>query len=173
VADGYRIRKGLVKSCGCFKVDVCRIEKTKHHLCEDRLYKTWTGMKSRCYNPNSEYFHRYGGRGITMCNEWTDDFMAFYNWAIANGWDENKSRTEQTIDRINNELGYQPDNCRFASCKLQANNRSNNCLIAYNGTTHTAAEWGRITKMKGSKIRKRMVSGWDIAKSLGLERGEK
>lgn len=90
-----------------------------------RLYKTWCNMKSRCYNKNTKAYKDYGGRGITICPEWLESFDNFKEWAYKNGWDENKDRNEQSIDRINNDGNYEPSNCRFTDVHTQANNRRN------------------------------------------------
>lgn len=90
-----------------------------------RLHIVWRSMNQRCYNPNKKSYPRYGGRGITVCDEWRNDFQAFYEWAIANGYDENADRYQCTIDRIDNDKGYSPDNCRWVDMKVQNNNKSN------------------------------------------------
>ena len=90
------------------------------------LYSIWRGMKTRCFNPNTPFYKHYGGRGITVCEEWTDSengFQNFAKWAIANGWDENKSRIEQSIDRINVNGNYEPNNCRWVNMKIQRENQ--------------------------------------------------
>lgn len=81
-------------------------------------------MKQRCCNPLNKNYFRYGGRGITVCNEWMHDFQAFYKWAIENGYDENAATGQCTIDRIDNEKGYSPDNCRFVTIQEQQRNKS-------------------------------------------------
>lgn len=119
------LRNGLVNSCGCLRVDSNKKRFTKHGRRESRLYCVWIDMKKRCYNPSTHNYHRYGGRGITICDEWLHNFEAFYDWAIANGYDETAPRGQCTIDRIDNDKGYSPDNCRWVDAKTQNNNKSN------------------------------------------------
>lgn len=109
---------GTVKSCG--KAD-CPHHKSlisTHGLSKDRIYRIWSGMKERCYNQNSHAWKTYGGRGIDICDEWKEDVFAFRDWALSHGYADNLS-----IDRIDNDKGYSPDNCRWADAKTQANNQ--------------------------------------------------
>lgn len=114
-----------VKSCGCYRKSKAKHLKMTHGLSVDsktgkrsRLYNTWKKMKQKCFNPNDPKYPDYGGRGVTMCNDWKDDFPSFHNWALLNGYSD-----ELSIDRINNDGHYEPDNCRWADDKTQANNR--------------------------------------------------
>lgn len=107
-----------------------------HGMTETRLYRTWCGIKDRCYNPNVEHYNRYGGRGIKVCDSWKESFEAFRDWAISAGYDEAKTGREQSLDRINVNGDYEPDNCRWISMKQQARNRSDTVFIeTENGIT--------------------------------------
>lgn len=119
-------------------------------------------MKTRCYNENSKSYKNYGGRGITVCDEWKTDFMSFYNWSMENGYQETL-----TIDRIDNDGNYEPTNCRWATRKVQMNNYSRNHLISKDGETHTIEEWSAITGIPASRIVTRINKlGWDEEKAI-------
>lgn len=121
------------KSCGCLQReymdgDLGRNNK-KHGMSKTRLYRKYRSMINRCYYPKSSYYKRYGGRGITVCEEWKNSFENFMNWAYENGYDETKKKYEQTIDRIDNDGNYEPSNCRLISLKEQAWNKSSSRCI--------------------------------------------
>ena len=119
-------------------------------------------MKERCYCPNSTSYPRYGAKGISMCDEWRQDYTSFYNWSISNGYSD-----ELTIDRIDGNGNYEPSNCRWASDITQANNRSSNVRITFNGETHTLAEWSRIFKIQPQTLYYRINRAkWSIEKTL-------
>jgi hypothetical protein len=107
-----------------------------HGLRAHRLYRIHVHIKERCYKPNTKHYEHYGGRGITMCSEWLNDFVCFYNWAYANGYQDNL-----TIDRRNNDGNYEPSNCRWITQQEQMLNRSNTLYLTYNGVTKTLHEW--------------------------------
>lgn len=136
---------GAIRSCGCMKQEQDKTNLTanhKHKMSHTRLYEIWQGMKSRCYNSHDPRYSRYGGRGITVCDEWQKDFNIFYSWAVENGYAENL-----TIDRIDNESGYSPDNCRWADAEMQGRNRSSNIKITIGNATKTLVEWCEIFEL--------------------------
>lgn len=113
-----RLRNGETLSCGCLRAEVCKKRATTHGQRKTRLYTIWVGMRDRCRNPKNKSFDRYGGRGITVCDEWQNSFETFRDWALSHGYADHLS-----IDRINVNGNYQPDNCQWATSKEQANNR--------------------------------------------------
>ena len=155
------LRNGKTKSCGCLNSEIAMRKSKSHGLSKTHLYNIWCGMVSRC--KNKEYSN-YGGRGIKVCEEWTGNhgFENFYKWAIKAGYDETKSRAEQSIDRIDVDGDYCPENCRWASYVTQQNNRRNNKLIEYRGEIKTLAEWCRELEIGYSKTELRLSRGWSV-----------
>lgn len=110
----------------------------KHGYRRHPLYRLWSLIKTRCCNPACEAYPRYGGRGITICNEWKDNFIPFRDWALTNGYEQGLE-----IDRINNDGNYEPTNCHFVTRRENSNNRRNNKKITAFGETKTVADWSR------------------------------
>ena len=151
------LRKGLTTSCGCLV--------KKHGKSYEPLYRTWLGIKTRCYNKLDEHYKDYGGRGISVCDEWYNDFMSFEKWAVNNGYNDTL-----TLDRINVNGNYSPDNCRWATRKQQARNRRNNKYFTYNNKTHCLSEWCEILNLNYSTVCTRINKlGWSICQALELE----
>ena len=137
--------RGLIKSCGCLKKEQDKINLAGHHKhlkSNTNLYTIWQDVKKRCYNPNYKSYSRWGGRGITVCDEWKNDFMSFYKWSVENGYQDGL-----TIDRIDNNGNYEPSNCRWVTQKEQANNRSSNIDITIGNSTRTLKEWCEIFEL--------------------------
>lgn len=141
---------GKVRSCGClYKISNKGRNKT-HGLSQSRIFGIWSGMLQRCRK-----HHNYVGRGITVCNEWLHDFKAFYDWSMANGYKENL-----TIDRIDNDGGYTPENCRWVDMKVQQNNRRNNRIVNYFGINFTISELAQKLNISPSTLHWRVNKGW-------------
>lgn len=119
VVFGLDLRQGKTQSCGCLQRERTSEANRRHYGKGTRLHNIWCGMKERCFNPNFERFHRYGGRGITVCDEWKTSFITFRDWALSNGY-----RDDLTLDRINNDGNYEPRNCRWATAKEQFKNQN-------------------------------------------------
>jgi hypothetical protein len=126
-------------------------------------YKSWSGMKNRCLNPAHEDFRLYGGRGITVCERWLESFENFLE-------DMGPKPPKTSLDRIDNNKGYTPENCRWASNKLQSNNRRTNRTITFNGKTQTYKQWSEELGLGSGTIRMRVLSGWPTWKVLSRER---
>ena len=168
-SNDLKNKRNPTRSCGCLRKETWSKIITKHGRCKHRLYGIWQGMKSRCYREKDPRYETHGGRGIIICEEWTGEhgFENFYNWAINNGWDDKKGRKVQSIDRINNDLPYSPDNCKFSTSLEQAQHTTRSRFIEYNGEIHTIAEWERITGLGRGCIEQRITKlGWNAEKAI-------
>lgn len=156
------LTRGHTKSCGCLQKE----KVTTHGLKKTRLYVIWRDIKARCFNPNNRGFKNYGAKGITMCDIWKNNFKAFNDWAMENGYNPNAKRGECTIDRIDVNGNYEPNNCRWVDNLVQQNNKKNNVFISYNNETHTVAEWSRILHIPPHTLYARLYKGWSVEKTL-------
>lgn len=156
------LTNGHTQSCGCLQKERARKAHTTHGKANERITKIWYGIRKRCYNPNSIYYSNYGGRGISMCDEWRSDFQSFYEWAMSHGYEEHL-----TIDRIDVNGNYCPENCRWITNEEQQNNRRTSHLLTYNGETHSMKDWAQLIGIKYSTLRGRInVYKWDVEKAL-------
>lgn len=152
------VTTGNTKSCGCLnRNSPLKKRPKKHGYCGTRIYRCWQGMKRRCAEKSKDHV-LYFDRGIRVCEEWKD-FECFYEWAMSHGYSDNL-----TLDRVNNDGNYEPSNCRWATAKEQANNKSTSLRIEHLGMTKTLAEWADYYGIKNSTIKSRFYRG---------DRGEK
>lgn len=159
VFGGY-LRGGATKSCGCLQPETARARETKHGGRGTRLYKIWAGIKQRCLNPKNPNASRYSLRGISVCPEWLS-FAPFQKWAMENGYGDGL-----TIDRIDNDKGYSPENCRWATRTEQVRNRSDNIRLTYKGETLQIAVAAQRAGLPLSAVRARKARGWSDERTL-------
>lgn len=148
---------GRQKSCGCLS----RKGNPKHGQSYTRVYRIYAKIKRRCFVEDEPAYPNYGGRGITMCDEWKNSFESFSKWAYANGY-----RDDLTIDRIDNDGDYCPENCQWADRYSQANNKRNNHLYTYQGKTQTLPVWCREMDVPYKRAWYRLSKGWTIEEAL-------
>ena len=159
IAFGSLLKNGNTQSCGCYRL--ARI--SSHNLSKNKLYTEWWGIKTRCFNEKFKHYKDYGGRGITVCDLWKNSFDAFYEYV---------SRLPHfgedgfTLNRIDNDGNYEPNNVEWADKITQANNKRNNRLLTHNGKTQTVAKWANETGIMSSVIIKRLNLGWSVDKVL-------
>jgi hypothetical protein len=158
---------GATKSCGCLgrensiKARLGKSFNVKHGLSNTRLYKIWYGMLERCYKPTHVAFGSYGGRGIVVCGAWKNDVTVFYRWAVNNGYSDGL-----TMDRIDVNGNYCPENCRWATWEQQNNNKRDNRVIEYHGLKKTLSEWAKLAGIDKRILHRRLAVGWNLEKAL-------
>lgn len=135
------LTSGKKKSCGCLKSEKTIETFTTHGLSKERIHKEWRGILHRCKNSSASHYENYGGRGITVCDEWKEDFMAFYEWSMQNGYADNL-----TLDRKDNDKGYSPDNCRWVTHMENCHNRGKrkDCKSSHSGVRKTVFRSGNV-----------------------------
>lgn len=164
---GRDIRDGTTKSCGCLRKEITAFrnkkEKSTHGESRknSRLYTIWGNMKSRCYDERNASYKHYGGRGISVCDEWRLSYETFKAWAIQTGYSDNL-----TLDRISVNGNYEPSNCRWATWEEQENNKTTNVCVEYLGEKHTISEWAKLLMVKPDTLRKRLKKGWSIGDAI-------
>lgn len=131
-----------------------------HGMTRTPTYVVWVGMKLRCLNPNNHAYDRYGGRGITICEEWVNSFDAFLKDMGP------RPSPKHSLDRIDNNAGYTKSNCRWCEAEVQQNNRRNNWLVTFNGRTMTLTQWSRETGLSYGTLKFRINKGWGIERAL-------
>lgn len=153
------LKNGDTTDCGCYRKHIPNV--IKHNMSGSRLYVIWSLMKRRCLNQNCKEYKDYGGRGIAICDEWLDA-KNFLQWALDNGYSE-----ELTLERVDNNGNYCPENCIWANKETQMNNRRNNRYITYNGETKTMTQWARDNGYTYAQIKKRIDKlGWSFERAI-------
>ena len=157
----FEVRGYTLKSGASTKCKHCVVPYSKTKYTKDPIKIVWRGMKQRCYNENHQAFNHYGGRGIEICSEWLEEPSIFYNWAYVNGYGEGMS-----IERINNNEGYSPGNCKFIPMSGQSMHRRTNNYIEINNETKTLGEWCKEYNIKRSTASSRIQRGWSPEKAI-------
>lgn len=163
IVSSHALRNNGILSCR--ECGIKRSAETRKKLDNKniRLYHIWNNMRQRCNNPKHNYFKNYGGRGITICDEWSGEkgFENFYKWSMENGYSD-----ELTIDRIDNDNGYSPQNCRWATRKEQANNTRKNKIIEFNGEEKTLSQWADFYGLSQDLLGERLLRGKTMEESI-------
>lgn len=159
------LRRGTTQSCGCLRRERHLASITKHKLCRHPLYRCWYDMIDRCYRQKNKSYNNYGGRGISVCQKWRKSFVAFYDWAIENGW----KKTLQ-LDRKNNSLNYSPSNCRFITAARNNRNKRTNVFLEYDGKKMILPDWATYLGISIWTIRNRLEKGWPIKDVLSRKK---
>ena len=161
ILDSLWVRKGNIKSCGCYNSRVATERMIKHGLAKTKEHSAWCNIKGRCFNPNEKSYKYYGARGITVCDRWLDSFENFFEdmgYAPSH---------KHSIDRIDVNGNYEPSNCRWATDKQQGRNKTNNINITYKNEIHCLAEWCEILNLKYKTIQNRLGKyKWDVVRAF-------
>lgn len=138
------------------------MQKEQHGGRYTRLYNIWLNMKQRCSNPKASHYEYYGGKGVSVCEEWKKSFSTFRDWALSNGYEDGL-----TIDRIKSDKDYCPENCRWVTHLKQMSNTTRNVMLTYQGETHSLSEWSRIVGVPYGTLKSRLRYGWSVERMLG------
>jgi hypothetical protein len=161
------LKKGATTSCGCYQRQRSKESNMTHGLSETRLYNIWSHMKERCTNQNAIDFYRYGGVGVSVCEEWISSFEAFRDWSLKNGY-----RDDLTIDRIDGTRGYEPSNCRWATTEQQNNNKKNNIIVEYDGKRMTLGQLSKTVGVNYCKLWRCVKNGMTPESAVQYARGD-
>ena len=161
------LKSGHTTSCGCYEVEARNLGNHKTHgLSKTRLYRIYTGIKTRCYNEHDSHYSSYGGRGIRMCDEWRDDFKAFYDWALEHGYGQEAETERFSIDRIDVDGDYCPENCRFISMSEQQYNKTTNHMIEYKGEIMQVSKEAKLEGISEKTVFSRIYRGQEPFKDI-------
>lgn len=165
IAQIYKVKTGETKSCGCIFKKCIQDSNSTHGLTSTPLYRIWKSIKSRCYNTHNKAFNNYGGRGVSVCEQWRNDFLSFYTWAISNGYEKGLQIDK---DIKGDGLLYSPETCTIVTAKVNANNKRSNVYIEYNNESKTISQWADKVGIPMKILHQRLTRGWSFEKSLTL-----
>ena len=161
------VKNGNTLSCGCFQKEQARNRLLTHGLTNHPLFSIWRTIICRCYNKNAQNYKNYGGRGVTMCDEWRNSFKSFYDWCILNGW---SSGLQIDKDAKSDKLGiipiYSPDTCTIMSGKENSRKKRTSILLTLNGETNNITDWATFLGVKRGTLYDRVALGWTDEKIL-------
>ena len=165
IAESYKLRTGYTRSCGCLRAETLRKRATTHGTTaggqKNRLYFIWKSMRMRCNCQSDKAYKNYGGRGIKVCDEW-NDYLVFKSWSLNNGYSD-----DLTIERININKGYSPDNCKWIPLKDQCLNKQNTIWVVYKGQRKPLKVWCGELGLKYEKITQRLKPlGWSVERAF-------
>ena len=163
--DLSKLRSGNTKSCGCLNSELAIKRNSTHGMSKTRIYHIWAGIKDRIFNKKATSYEYYGGRGIEVCSEWME-FEPFHEWAISNGYKENL-----TLERIDVNGNYCPENCTWITQKEQCYNTRSNLIINYKGEKKPLKEWTKDLTLDYLVVYKRLKRGWPVDKAFTLSLG--
>lgn len=162
--EATNVKNGKSKSCGCYQKEMTSKAARTHGRSKTRLYSIWNIMIQRCNNPKNISYERYGGKGISVCDEWKKSSEEFMEWALSNGY-----RDDLSIDRVDGSKGYCPENCRWVDAYVQSNNRSNNRLMTLNGITKNCKQWSNYFGFDYKYFHQKCSqNNWDLEKVLEI-----
>ena len=159
---GASLVRGYSTSCGCYNSEQTSKRNYRHGLTNTAEYRAWTGMFTRCTNPEYRAFSRYGGRGIIVCERWSGE-NGFANFLNDMGF---RPSTQHSLDRINVDGNYEPENCRWATQKEQMRNTKNSVYFTYRGETKTLPEWAELLGIAYHTLYRRIKNGWPLEKAF-------
>lgn len=166
VVCGSKLINGNTKSCGCLKKSILGTQTTTHGETRTRLYRIWQGMRRRCNDSNNPKYINYGARGIYVCEEWQRDYTTFRDWALSNGYTQ-----ELSIDRIDNDGPYSPENCRWTTNAQQSVNKQNSIVVEYHGRVQPLSIWCKELGLKyGTVWRRLAILRWPTEKAFSTKR---
>jgi len=156
------IISGNTTSCGCYN----KSKGVKHGHHNHPLYSVWRGIKSRCYVESSSRYYTCGALGVKMCDEWVNDFGAFYNWAISNGWERGLQVDKDILSKEKPGKLYSPNTCLFVTSKVNNNHTTRSRILTYNGVSMSVQDWAEKISIPHITIRSRLNNGWSHERAL-------